>query len=192
MKEIWVLTIKTSLPETCASYDDLKMTVMAFDTYEKARTAFREKLNTLAFSVNSMFNGKGQITELIDHLRNYALSEAEIEISETEDEPKCLSKERFTQLHSALTEAFAGRDTQVGIPSGHYTDSVYLSAQVKPNYLHLYGDFEGPECGITQAIHTNIFTMAEEKDYFLYIDDYFGQDSNSSELYMDLTKVSVD
>ena len=29
MKEIWVLTIKTSLPKTCASYDDLKMTVMA-------------------------------------------------------------------------------------------------------------------------------------------------------------------
>ena len=53
MKEIWVLTIKTSLPETCVSYNDLKMTIMAFDTYEKARAAFREKLRTFAFSENT-------------------------------------------------------------------------------------------------------------------------------------------
>ena len=192
MKEIWVLTIKTSLPKVCDSYEDLKMTVRVFDTYEKARSAFRAELKTLAFSENAMFNGKGQITQLKEELRHYAISEADIKLPETENAPKLLSNERLTQLHNALTEAIAGRDTQVGIPSGHYTDATYYSAQVKPDYLHLYGDFEGPACGIMQVIHTNIFTMAEEKDYFLYIDDYLGQKVSSSELYMDLNKVLVE
>ena len=84
MKEIWVLTIKTSLPETCVSYNDLKMTIMAFDTYEKARAAFREKLRTFAFSKNTMFNGKGQITALNDEASD-SLSETEIAVPETEE-----------------------------------------------------------------------------------------------------------
>ena len=186
MKEIWVLTIKTSLPETCASYDDLKMTVLAFDTYEKARIAFREKLKTLAFSKNAMFNKKGQITLLNHNISKSALSAAEMgEIDETEE--KYLSKERLMLIQSALTEAFTGHDTKIGLPNGYYTDACDLSVKVKSGSVRLY-----PYNGIQPVVYTNIFSMAKEKNYYLYINDIFGQDTNSSELYMDLVKVSVE
>ena len=190
MKEIWVLTIKTSLPKTCYSYDELKTTVMAFDTYEKARIAFREKLKTLAFSKNAMFNKKGQITLLNHYISKSALSAAEIgEIDETEE--KYLSKERLMLIQSALTEAFTGHDTKIGLPNGYYTDACDLSVKVKSGSVRLYGDFEGPYNGIQPVIYTNIFSMKKEKNYYLYINDTFAQEDDSSELYMDLTKVSV-
>lgn len=190
MKEIWVLTIKTSLPKTCVSYDDLKMTVMAFDTYEKARVAFREKLKTLAFSQNAMFNKKGQITLLNHYISKSAISATEIgEIDETEE--KYLSKERLMLIQRALTEAFTGHDTKIGLPNGYYTDACDLSVKVKSGSVRLYGDFEGPYNGVQPVIYTNVFSMVKEKNYYLYINDIFGQEDDSSELYMDLTKVSV-
>lgn len=44
---------------------------------------------------------------------------------------------------------------------------------------------------IDADIAANIFSMQEEKDYFLYINDRFGQDDATSELYIDLKKVSI-
>ena len=189
MKEIWVLTIKTSLPETCTSYNDLKMTVMAFDTYEKARTAFREKLRTFAFSKNTMFNGKGQITALNDEASD-SLSETEIAVPETE-ESMCLAKERLMKLQDSLAEAFAGNDTKIDLPVGYYTDACYLSMQVKSDSVRLYADLEAADMGYQSLVCTNIFSMAQEQNYYLYINDMFDQE-DSSELYMDLTKVSVE
>ena len=189
MKEIWVLTIKTSLPETCVSYNDLKMTIMAFDTYEKARAAFREKLRTFAFSKNTMFNGKGQITALNDEA-SHSLSETEIAVPETE-ESMCLAKERLMKLQHSLAEAFAGKDTKIGLPIGFYTDGCYSSMQVKSDSVRLYADLEAADMGYQSLVCTNIFSMAQEQNYYLYINDMFDQE-DSSELYMDLVKVSID
>ena len=189
MKEIWVLTIKTSLPETCVSYNDLKMTIMAFDTYEKARAAFREKLRTFAFSKNTMFNGKGQITALNDEASD-SLSETEITVPETE-ESRCLAKERLMKLQGSLAEAFAGNDTKIDLPVGYYTDACYLSMQVKSDSVRLYADLEAADMGYQSLVCTNIFSMAQEQNYYLYINDMFDQE-DSSELYMDLVKVSID
>ena len=36
-----------------------------------------------------------------------------------------------------------------------------------------------------------MFDMTEEKNYYLYINDRFGQDDNSSELYIDLIKTNL-
>ncbi len=189
MKEIWVLTIKTSLPETCVSYNDLKMTIMAFDTYEKARAAFREKLRTFAFSKNTMFNGKGQITALNDEA-SHSLSETEIAVPETE-ESMCLAKERLMKLQHSLAEAFAGKDTKIGLPIGFYTDGCYSSMQVKSDSVRLYADLEAADMGYQSLVCTNIFSMAQEQNYYLYINDMFDQE-DSSELYIDLVKVTVD
>lgn len=192
MKEIWVLTIKTSLPKTCFSYDQLKMTTMAFDSYEKARTAFREKLSDLAFSKNAMFNKRGQITLLNGHISEYAISETELDCSQEEENEKFLSKERLMRLQDALTEAFGGHDTKIGLPNGYYTDACELSVRIKSGSMRLYGDHEGPCNGCQPLIYTNIFSMAKEKNYFLYINDCFGQEDDSAELYMDLIKVAVE
>ena len=61
MNEIWVLSIRTSLPKVCKSPDDFKVTVSAYDSFEKAKTAMREAIYKYAFSKNTMFNGAGQI-----------------------------------------------------------------------------------------------------------------------------------
>ena len=53
-----------------------------------------------------------------------------------------------------------------------------------------YGVDDGPFNGFDPYIATNAFSMEEEKDYFIYIDDLLGQDY-SSELYIDLKKVEV-
>ena len=189
MKEIWVLTIKTSLPNTCRSYNDLKTIVLAFDSYENARSTFREKLRTFAFSENTMFNGKGQITALNAEASD-SLSETEIAVPET-DESMCLAKERLMKLQHSLAEAFAGKDTKIGLPIGFYTDACYLSMQVKSDSVRLYADLEAADMGYQSLVCTNIFSMAQEQNYYLYINDMFDQE-DSSELYMDLLKVTVD
>ena len=40
-------------------------------------------------------------------------------------------------------------------------------------------------------INTNMFSMQEEKDYYMYIKDSFGQNDDPAVLFMDLKKVSV-
>lgn len=192
MNRIWVLTIKTSLPKTCYSTAVLKTTVMAFDAYEKARTAFRKKVRAWAFTNNAMFNKKGQIKFLDHFISECTISEAEPGESEAEDDDeKYLYKERLMQLQNALSEAFAGNDTKLGLPNGYYTNACDLSLWIKSGSIRLYGDFEGPFNGIEPVIYTNIFSMAKEKNYYLYINDAFGQEENSAELYMDLTQAEV-
>ena len=61
MKNTWVLSIRTSLPEICESHGDLHTSIYTFDSFEEARTALRKVLKKYAFSENSMFDGKGNI-----------------------------------------------------------------------------------------------------------------------------------
>lgn len=48
------------------------------------------------------------------------------------------------------------------------------------------GDDDGPCNGYAPVLRTNMFDMHGENNYFLYIDDLFGQDENTSEFYIDL------
>ena len=58
MKNTWVLSIRTSLPEVCESHGDLQTSIYTFDSFEAARTALRKVLKKYAFSENSMFDGR--------------------------------------------------------------------------------------------------------------------------------------
>ena len=49
MKEIWVLTVKTSLPDTCENSSDLTTTCQAFDSFEKGRNALRKQSSNMPF-----------------------------------------------------------------------------------------------------------------------------------------------
>lgn len=70
------------------------------------------------------------------------------------------------------------------------TNACDLSLRIKSGSVRLYGEYEGPYNGIEPLIYTNIFSTT--KEYYLHIVDAFGQEDHSAELYVDLTKVTVD
>ena len=63
-----------------------------------------------------------------------------------------------------------------------------IGFEYKDGVIKFYGDDDGPCNGYNPMLYTNVFDLTEEKDYFLYINDLFGQDDFTSELYIDLKK----
>lgn len=182
MNEIWVLTIKTSLPKTCCNASELKSNILAFDSFEKGRDAFRETIKSYAFSQNSMFNGEGDIIHLQKYLND-------MPDEEYIDDGEVLDKYRLGYVCDALKDIFSGKDVEFEMQSEYCTDW-FIAISSEPGMVHFYGEDDGPCNGYDPYIHTNAFSMKDEKDYFLYIDDLFGQDY-SSELYIDLRKAEV-
>ena len=45
MNEIWVMSVRTSLPKVCYAFGDMNLDVQCFDSFQKAKAAFRERLN---------------------------------------------------------------------------------------------------------------------------------------------------
>ena len=72
MKNTWVLSIRTSLPEICESHGDLQTSIYTFDSFEEARSALRKVLKKYAFSENSMFNGN-KLNAYREQCKNEAL-----------------------------------------------------------------------------------------------------------------------
>ena len=71
MKKLWVLSIRTSLPDACIIKADLQASFSAFETFEDAKKAMRDAIKGFAFSENTMFNGKGKIIELEKYAANF-------------------------------------------------------------------------------------------------------------------------
>ena len=183
MNEIGVLSIRTSLPKVCKSPDDFKMTVSAYDSFEKAKTAMREAINKYAFSKNAMFNGAGQIKLLKSYIKEMG------EPEEGEDLDGLLTPQVLSGIQDALQKAFAGENVAHGIKCGKYTDWM-LAVTVKKDSVRFCGYDDGPCNGYDPVLSTNIFSMEKEQDYYLYITDLLGQDDYTSELYIDLKKAT--
>lgn len=49
MKEVWVLSVKTSLPEVCENSNDLETNFLVFESFEKGRDEFRKIVKESAF-----------------------------------------------------------------------------------------------------------------------------------------------
>ena len=182
MKEVWVLSVKTSLPDRCHSIGNFKPTVIAFDSFEKGREEFRESVRKWAFSENSMFDGNGYIT----YLKEYA--------DERLDDDECyddyLSKSGLYYVMNCLRDAISGKDVHLEMEGAFYTDWM-IGMDVDPGKVSIYGVDDGPCNGFDPCIRTNMFSMAQPQDYYLYIDDCLGQFECSSELYVDLVKAEV-
>lgn len=181
MKEIWVLSVRTSLPEVCYTFGDMKLEMQGFDSFQAAKAAFREKLKGFAFSKNAMFDGKGHITYL-DKYSGYD--------PEDDEDEDVLTSAVLSKLGTALNRAFSGEDTAVELAPGYYTDWM-IGVEVEKDSVSFCGEDDGPINGYAPVLQTNIFSMEKEQEYYLYIDDRFGQDDATSELYMDLRKVKV-
>jgi hypothetical protein len=184
MKEIWVLSVKTSLPEECYSKAELKTTFSAFETFPEARKAMRDTVKGFAFSKNTMFDGDGRIPAL-DKYIGYMYEDGE-------DEECCedfLTSGILLKIQNAFYSIFNGENVVLDIYENEYGDGM-IGLNYNGDSVLCYGVDDGPCNGYDPYIASNAFSMEEEKDYYIYIDDLLGQDY-SSELYIDLKKVEV-
>ena len=179
MKKLWVLSIRTSLPKECIVRADLQASFSAFETFEDAKKAMRNAIKGFAFSENTMFNGNGKIIALDSYIAD---------LDDYEDEG-FLSKNILLKIQDSLFAMLNCEDTVLDIEEGEYSDCM-ISLNYDGEKVNMCGDYEGPCNGYDPYIATNAFSMEEEKDYYLYIDDLLGQDY-SSELYIDLKQVEV-
>ncbi|MBQ7761543.1 MAG: hypothetical protein IJ400_05760 [Clostridia bacterium] len=183
MNEVWVLTVKTSLPGVCESKADLKLSVFTYNSFENAKQALRKKLKELSFASNEMFDGNGGIKELVKYSKN------SVEEPYEEDDEEVLSTSVTDSVNEILLKIFSGKDTSLKkIPE--YCTDWSIAIEKKKDALLIHGTDDGPYNGYDPFIYTNMASMTEEKNYFLYIDDYFGQEA-SSELYIDLVKSEI-
>ena len=184
MKEIWVLSVRTSLPNECSTKANLKTSFSAFETFPEARKAMRDTVKGFAFSKNTMFDGDGRITAL-DKYIGYMYEDGE-------DEECCedfLTSGILLKIQNAFYSIFNGENCLLDIQKNEYEDGM-IALNYNGESVLCYGVDDGPFNGFDPCIATNAFSMEEEKDYFIYIDDLLGQDY-SSELYIDLKKVEV-
>ena len=186
MKNIWVLSIKTSLPNICGSLSDIKTESYAFEMFKDAKESLHAKLKELAFSKNAMFDGDGNMI----HLKHYCTDEAwepkEFE-SVYEDS---LTKTVLLKIYDAVKSIFEGKNSDVSKFIDRYTDHI-IAVEFQNDTMTMYRDDAGLFITYDPKFATNMFDTSEEKDYFLYVDDRFGNEDATSKLYIDLKKVEV-
>ena len=102
MKKIWVLSIKTSLPNECLTRANLKTTFSAFETFEDAKKAMRDAIKSFAFSENTMFNGNGKIIALEKYIA---------EMGDYKYEETLLTRDILSKIKDSLFEIINGEDT---------------------------------------------------------------------------------
>lgn len=177
-KKVWVLIINTSLPNVSKFKEDLKLSTYCFDDFEEAKKCLREKLKELSFNKNAMFDGNGNIIMLDNYM-----SEDMYDPEDLKDDSNFLSIKKMQELKENLFHIFEGKDIPLSIPNVKCNDDYMIGLNVKDNSIDIYGCCDGPINGCNPSIQTNMFDMSKEDDYYLYIDDMFGQDC-SSELYV--------
>lgn len=178
-KEIWELEITTSLPEVAYSSDDLKRNTYSFENFEAAKKVLREKLKEFSLGENDMFYGEGRLNYLdclIDELHDWE-----------EESDDALTVSKLNSIQEALLGIFKGENKPIELKEVKNCSNWMICADIGKDYIKIYGSPEGCLNGYIGNVQTNMFDMTEEKDYYLYINDMFGQEV-SSELYIDLVK----
>ena len=181
MKNTWVLSIKTSLPKVCWNAGDLKTNIFAFDSFEEARTALRKALKKYAYAQNTMFDGNGNMIYFQKYIDGAYEPEDDEEFGDA-----FLTKAKLMDIYKTLQNIFDGEDIHPDF--SEECDDGMIACIYKNKELEIYGVDDGPCNGYNPVLKTNMFSMKDEKNYFFYIDDAFGQDEATSELYIDLVK----
>lgn len=194
MKKIWVLSVRTSLPEICENADTLP-TSYAFEQFEDARCALRTKIKELAFSENAMFDGEGNIKKLKEYDPFISWS------TKLPEHIEMLTYELLEKTQSILRTVFKENEPSLVLEEKEYADEGIV-IKFSADELNIVGhktSFADMN-GYAPIIRTNIFKMDEEKDYFLYIKDQFGYGKDNmyggyqrfSELYIDLKSTMLE
>ncbi len=187
MKEVWTLKIRTSLPDICHSGDILKEETHVFDCFEKAKVTLRSRLKEFSFETNTMFDGNGNMT----YMKKYMEEVIEYD-TEAEELEGWLGGIIATKTLEIFSSIFRGEDVKTDFVPGIYENGM-VEIEFSEDAIAIRGTGDGPINGYMPKANTNLFSMNEEKDYYIYLDDMFGQwVEASSELYIDLTKVTVE
>lgn len=186
MKNLWVLSVKTSLPYVCEFASDLKTEFFAFESFETAKQALRNKLKEYAFSRNSMFDGNGNMIYFKEYVERMTWEADEDE----EYDEDALTKSVWQKIYNAVKCIFQGENADISEFEDEYTDYM-IAVEFNNSTMTMRGDDDGPCNGYCPEFATNMFDMSEEKDYYLYVDDRFGQIYATSELYIDLKMVEI-
>lgn len=205
MKNIWVLSVRTTLPNTaekCLSFCGIPTVYYTFENFAAARQKMREVLKQL-YVENAMFDSDGEIIRLKDLLDQYhddSLCEDEeddVEKNENDDyslnnyNEHFLNAGRLSSFYKALKGVLSGKDVKLKIRSGKYWNFT-MALVVKNGDAKLFGCDEGLCNNKNPFIETNAFTMDEEKNYHLYIkDQFFIEPWESSIMMIDLIKTEL-
>lgn len=205
MKNIWVLSVRTTLPTTAEKYLSfcgIPTVYYTFENFAAARQKMREVLKQL-YVENTMFDSNGEIIRFKNELDQYhddSLCEDEeddVEKNENDDyslnnyNEHFLNAGRLSGFYKALKGVLSGKDVKLKIKSGKYWNFT-MALVVKNGDAKLFGCEEGPCNNINPFIETNAFTMDEENDYHLYIkDQFFIEPWESSILMIDLKKTEL-
>ena len=185
MKNTWVLSIKTSLPEVCENAGELRTHIFTFESFEDARTALRKALKKYAFSKNSMFDGRGHIVHFLKYFDDPSLIDWDGE--EIYYDGDYLDITNLDAMENSIHKIFEGKDIVPKMKEGFYTDHT-IAYTYENGEVSFRGDDDGPYNGYTPVLKTNMFSMEAPQHYYMYIDDAFGQDAASSGLYIDLIR----
>ena len=210
MSSVWVVTVRTSIQGESIREDNLKKTVKVFDSFEKGRKYFRSVIKKYAFSKNSIFDGKGIIKKLNQHKNTIQSYSEDDELNQYLSEDELLNYkdhneyfvDNVSKIEKALKKAFSGKNVQLDFGDTFWvSDGGSVDFEVEGNKLRFSGYDDGPCNSIDPIIATNMFSMEEEKDYYLYIDDLFGLTYRDDEdvlghlednvLFVDLVKAKI-
>ena len=210
MSNVWVVTVRTSIQGESNREDYLKKTVKVFDSFEKGRKYFRSVIKKYAFSKNSIFDGNGIIKKLNQHKNTIQSYSEDDELNQYLSEDALLNYkdhneyfvDNVTKIENALSNAFSGKNVQLDFDEPFFVcDGGSVAFEVEGKKLSFYGWDDGPCNSFDPIIATNMFSMEEEKDYYLYIDDLFGEVYRDDEdvlghlednvLFVDLVKAKI-
>ncbi len=193
MNEVWILSVKTSLPEIYNGYDNLKEDISVYYNFENAKCELRALLKEIVTAPNSMFDDSGHIKQLNEYVNDMPKDDKEFnEKFEQIAWAKALSKEILMRVNNAIAASLSGEDLRLGIKDDKYTDYRTLLLKIDDNSISLRGISDGPCNDINPVIDTNIFSMDEQKDYYIHIVDKLGQAEAESVLFIDLRRLAVE
>ena len=197
MKDIWVLSVRTSLPDYVEKYsalyfDSMIPDLFVFEQFADAKDKMRAILRDLS-QENTMFDENGEIKNFRQFIEDTYSSEDDSDDEEYDGE-RLLTARILNDFLRALKEVFAGNDVAFSLEEGKYSDFTTISIFADDGEVSLYGDYDGPLNETDPYISTNAFSMKEEKDYHLHIKDQFcsPEYAENSLLCVDLKKVRME
>ena len=121
-QKVWVLSVQTSLPHICTSFQDLSSTVEIYESFNDAKLAFQQKIKHYAFASNLIFNGNGKIKNLDTYL-NEMISLGFDDYDEKVPED-LLTPQILSRIQNSLQLAFRGEETSFDFENTRYDDGM--------------------------------------------------------------------
>ena len=164
MKDIWVLSVRTSLPDYVKKYSALYFDSMipdwfAFEQFADARDKMRAILRDLSRE-NTMFNENGEMKNCRQFIDDTYFSEDDSD-DEGYNGERLLTARILNDFLRALKEVFAGNDVAFSLEEGKYSD---FTPKFVKKYTDIYTTIKTSVQEYINDIQTGVFP--DEKNVF--------------------------